>query len=40
MVNVVNHSTYHRGQVASMLRQLGGKPAATDYVLFLGQRAR
>lgn len=35
LVHIVNHSTYHRGQVATMFRQLGKKPAATDYLLFL-----
>ena len=30
--HVVNHQTYHRGQIASMLRRLGGKPIATDMV--------
>jgi uncharacterized damage-inducible protein DinB len=25
--HVVNHATYHRGQVTTMLRQLGAKPA-------------
>lgn len=31
--HVVNHATYHRGQVATMLRQLGCKPPATDMIL-------
>jgi len=26
-VHVINHATYHRGQVTTMLRQLGAKPA-------------
>ncbi len=30
----VNHSTYHRGQVAMMLRQLGCVPIATDFVSY------
>jgi uncharacterized damage-inducible protein DinB len=34
LVHVVNHSTYHRGQVTTMLRQLGAEPAATDFLLF------
>jgi uncharacterized damage-inducible protein DinB len=34
MVHVVNHSSYHRGQVATMLRQLGERPAATDFLVF------
>ena len=35
LVHIVNHSTYHRGQVATMFRQLGKQPASTDYLLFL-----
>ncbi len=37
MRHVVNHSTYHRGQVATQLRQLGLKPPGTDLVIFLRQ---
>jgi uncharacterized damage-inducible protein DinB len=33
-VHVVNHSTYHRGQIATMMRQVGAKPNGTDYTLF------
>lgn len=32
--HVVNHGTYHRGQIASMVRRLGSKPLATDMVLW------
>lgn len=32
--HVVNHSTYHRGQVVTMLRQLGAEATATDLILF------
>lgn len=35
MQHVVNHSTYHRGQIAAMLRQLGSEPVATDFHVFL-----
>jgi uncharacterized damage-inducible protein DinB len=35
MVHLVNHGTYHRGQVATLLRQLGKKPLSTDYLLYL-----
>jgi len=35
--HVVNHSTYHRGQVTTMLRQLGAEPAATDFLLFFDE---
>ena len=33
--HLLNHSTYHRGQVALLLRQLGATPPATDFRLFL-----
>jgi uncharacterized damage-inducible protein DinB len=32
--HVVNHATYHRGQLATMLRQLGRTPPSTDLVRF------
>jgi uncharacterized damage-inducible protein DinB len=32
--HVANHSTYHRGQIATMLRQLAAKAASTDLILF------
>jgi uncharacterized damage-inducible protein DinB len=35
MRHVVNHSTYHRGQVATQLRQHGLKPPSTDLIVFL-----
>jgi uncharacterized damage-inducible protein DinB len=35
MQHVANHSTYHRGQVALTMRQLGAKPPATDFHVFL-----
>lgn len=34
MQHLANHSTYHRGQITTMLRQMGLKPVATDLVLF------
>ena len=34
MQHVVNHSTYHRGQVATLLRQLGAEPVPTDLLVF------
>ena len=37
--HVVNHSTYHRGQVVTMLRQLGATPLATDLIAFYRERA-
>ncbi len=35
MHHLANHSTYHRGQIAMMLRQLGAKAQATDFAEFL-----
>ena len=32
--HVVNHSTYHRGQVTTMIRQLGAVPRATDLLVY------
>lgn len=37
--HVVNHSSYHRGQIATLLRQLGAKPVATDLIAFHRERA-
>jgi uncharacterized damage-inducible protein DinB len=37
--HVVNHSSYHRGQIATLLRQLGAKPVATDLIVFYRERA-
>jgi uncharacterized damage-inducible protein DinB len=34
MRHVVNHSTYHRGQIVTLLRQLGFPAVATDMVLY------
>ena len=32
---VVNHGTYHRGNITTMLRHLGHKGLITDYIAFL-----
>jgi uncharacterized damage-inducible protein DinB len=34
ILHVVNHGSYHRGQVSAMLRQLGRKPPATDLIAY------
>jgi uncharacterized damage-inducible protein DinB len=34
LMHVVNHATYHRGQAASLIRQLGGTPQSTDYFTY------
>ncbi|QRG68001.1 DinB family protein [Brevibacillus choshinensis] len=33
--HVVNHGTYHRGNISAMLRQLGHAGASHDYIYFL-----
>jgi uncharacterized damage-inducible protein DinB len=37
--HLANHGTYHRGQIATFLRQLGAKPQGTDLIAFYRQRA-
>ena len=38
--HVVNHASYHRGQVTTMLRQLGAAPAKScDMITFYRERA-
>jgi uncharacterized damage-inducible protein DinB len=40
IVHVVNHGAYHRGQVATMLRQLGATPAqSTDMIAFFREQS-
>ena len=34
VLHVVNHATYHRGQITTMLRQLGRKPVGTDLITY------
>ena len=38
MQHVANHATYHRGQLTTMMRQLGAPPVATDMSLFASER--
>ena len=34
LYHLVNHSSYHRGQVSTMLSQLGAQPVPTDFLIF------
>lgn len=34
MIHLVNHSSYHRGQVAMLLRQKGFEPINTDFITY------
>jgi uncharacterized damage-inducible protein DinB len=37
--HVINHSSYHRGQVVSFIRQLGSKPPDTDLITYYRRKA-
>jgi uncharacterized damage-inducible protein DinB len=40
VAHLVNHATYHRGQVTTLLRQLDATPAmSTDMITFFRERA-
>jgi uncharacterized damage-inducible protein DinB len=39
MQHLVNHGTYHRGQITTMLRQLGAQPILTDLMHFYRERS-
>lgn len=34
LAHVVNHCSYHRGQIASLIARCGGDPPLTDYIFF------
>lgn len=34
ITHVLNHSTYHRGQIAAEVRKSGAPPALTDYIAY------
>ncbi len=38
LLHLVNHSTYHRGQIVSLLRQMGYKAPSTDLIYYLLER--
>jgi len=40
MLHMANHSTYHRGQVTTLIRQLSGQPVSTDLVLYCAEKAK
>src|SRR2546426_3366619 len=37
MQHIVNHSTYHRGQIVTLLRQLGQTPPVTDFLVYFDE---
>jgi uncharacterized damage-inducible protein DinB len=40
LVHVVNHGTYHRGQLTHLLRDLGQPAPSTDYLIFVDEKRR
>jgi len=40
MVHVVNHSSYHRGQVTTLLRQLGAEAMSTDFLVYYDENPK
>jgi uncharacterized damage-inducible protein DinB len=38
MLHVIDHASYHRGQVASMIKRAGGQPAAVSYTRYALER--
>jgi len=36
LLHVVNHGTYHRGQVITMIKQAGGDVVSTDLLFYPG----
>ncbi|MGZ4839733.1 MAG: DinB family protein [Terriglobales bacterium] len=39
MFHLVNHGTYHRGQVTTLLRQLGAEAEAVDFLVMVDRKA-
>lgn len=39
MQHMVNHGTYHRGQITTLLRQLNAKPLSSDLIHFYRERS-
>jgi len=39
VLHIVNHASYHRGQITTMLRQLGHTPVPTDLIAFYRREA-
>jgi len=37
LAQLFGHSSYHRGQIAQLLRQIGAEPAITDYIYWARQ---
>jgi len=40
LIHVVNHSSYHRGQVTTLLRQLGAEAVSTDFLAYFDEKPK
>ena len=38
LFHVANHTTHHRGQIVAAVRQVGGEPFASDFILFAREK--
>jgi uncharacterized damage-inducible protein DinB len=38
LLHLLNHQTFHRGQVTTLLRQLGALPPAIDFLVYVDGR--
>lgn len=40
LIHVVNHSSYQRGQVTTLLRQLGAEAVSTDFLVYFDEKPK
>ena len=40
LVHVVNHSSYHRGQITTLLRQHGAEAVSTDFLVYFDEKLK
>jgi len=40
MVHVVNHSSYHRGQITTLLHQLAAEAASADLLVYYDEKPK
>lgn len=38
LMQLVTHGAYHRGQIAAAVRETGGNPSSTDYIVYVRQQ--
>lgn len=40
LMQLVTHGAYHRGQIAAVVREAGGTPSPTDYIVWVRRQQR